>query len=680
MADKTEKQPNEKFIHRDLSWLAFNQRVLEEAQDPSNPILERMKFLAIFVSNMDEFYMVRVAGLKRLIDSGLEKKDKFGYFPQDLMAEIKAKNDELSKTLYETYRARMRELAREKVIIKRYEELTPDQQKHAKKYFETTLFPIITPIAVDQGRPFPILPSKTMALAVTLTRYDKPFLAVVNVPRNVPRLVKLPAEGGETAFIMTDELIRNNLEKFFKGYKITGSSMFRLIRDSEISVDEEYEPDLLKAIETEIKKRPKAKVVYLESEKVCPPEIAEFLSHELDFPGGEITNIDNREMDLTYLFELGGQIARPDLAYKSFVPAKIEYENIFDKIKENDFLVHVPFQSFAPTVELIQAAAKDPGVLAIKMTLYRTNDDSGIIRALKEAAKNKKQVTVLVEIKARFDEEKNIGWVRDLEEAGCHVMYGIAGMKIHSKVALIVRKEEGRICRYVHLATGNYNEKTAAVYTDLGYFTSGDDFAKDISEVFNVITGYSLPSRWKRVVSSPHDLRQYFFELIDQEIECQKKYKNGLITAKMNSLEDTKMIEKLYEASQAGVKVRLIVRGICCLIPNVPGLSENIQVKSVIGRFLEHSRIFMFNNNTAYRVFVSSADWMSRNLDRRIELLFELYREELKEHVHSFMQLYWKDAAKSRILQADKTYTRPEKNEKEEAFNVQEHLIEFYTK
>jgi polyphosphate kinase len=680
MADKTEKQPNEKFIHRDLSWLAFNQRVLEEAQDPSNPILERMKFLAIFVSNMDEFYMVRVAGLKRLIDSGLNKKDKFGYFPQDLMGEIKAKNDELSKTLYETYRARMRELAREKVIIKRYEELTPDQQKHAKKYFETTLFPIITPIAVDQGRPFPILPSKTMALAVTLTRYDKPFLAVVNVPRNVPRLVKFPADAGETAFIMTDELIRNNLEKFFKGYKITGSSMFRLIRDSEISVDEEYEPDLLKAIETEIKKRPKAKVVYLESEKVCPPEIAEFLSHELDFPGEEITHIDNREMDLTYLFELGAQISRPDLAYKSFVPAKIEYENIFDKIKENDFLIHVPFQSFAPTVELIQAAAKDPGVLAIKMTLYRTNDASGIIHALKEAAKNKKQVTVLVEIKARFDEEKNIGWVRDLEEAGCHVMYGIAGMKIHSKVALIVRKEEGRICRYVHLATGNYNEKTAAVYTDLGYFTSGDDFAKDISEVFNVITGYSLPSRWKRVVSSPHDLRQYFFELIDQEIECQKKYKNGLITAKMNSLEDTKMIEKLYEASQAGVKVRLIVRGICCLIPNVPGLSENIQVRSVVGRFLEHSRIFMFNNNTAYRVFVSSADWMSRNLDRRIELLFELYREELKEHVHSFMQLYWKDTAKSRILQADKTYTRPERNEKEEAFNVQEHLIGFYSK
>lgn len=680
MPEKTESDPKEKFIHRDISWLMFNQRVLEEAQDALNPILERMKFLAIYVSNMDEFYMVRVAGLKRLIDSGFETKDKFGYFPQDLLTEVKSKIDELSKALYETYRARMRELAKEKVFIKRYEELSPEQQKNARKYFESTLFPIITPIAVDQGRPFPILPSKTMGLAVSLTRYDKPFLAVVNVPRNVPRLLKLPSESGETAFVTTDELIRNNLEKFFKGYKIIGSSMFRLIRDSEISVDEEYEPDLLKAIENEIKKRPKAKVVYLEAEKNCSPEITEFLCQELDFPKDEMTRIDNREMDLAYLFELVGQAARPDLMYKPFVPAKVEYENIFDKIKENDFLIHVPFQSFAPTVDLIQAAAKDPGVLAIKMTLYRTNEDSGIIKGLKEAAKNKKQVTVLVEIKARFDEEKNINWVRELEDAGCHVMYGLAGMKIHSKVALIVRKEDGRIVRYVHLATGNYNEKTASVYTDLGYFTSGDDFAKDVSEVFNVITGYSLPSRWKRVVSSPHDLREYFFELVDQEIECQKKYKNGAITAKMNSLEDTKMIEKLYEASQAGVKVKLVVRGICCLVPGVPGLSENIQVKSIVGRFLEHSRIFIFNNNTAYRVFVSSADWMTRNLDRRIELLFELYREELKEHVHSIMQLYWKDTAKSRILLPGKVYARAEKPDKEENFNAQDNFLELYSK
>jgi polyphosphate kinase len=680
MPEKTERQPPEKFIHRDLSWLAFNQRVLEEAEDQSNPLLERMKFLAIFVSNLDEFYMVRVAGLKHLLDSGFQDKDRFDYYPQDLMTEIKAKVEELTKDLYDAYRARMRELAKENVFIKRYQELSPEQQKYAKKYFESTLFPIITPIAVDQGRPFPILPSKTMALAASLTRYDKPYLAIVGVPRNVPRLVKLPSEGKETSFIMTDELVRNNLEKFFKGYKIGGTSLFRIIRDSEISVDEEFEPDLLKAIETEIKKRAKAKVVYLEAEKGCSPEIAEFLSQAFDIPREDIAHIDNREMDLTYLFELISQAARPDLCYKAFTPAKLQYENIFDKIKENDCLIHIPFQSFSPTVDLIATAAKDPGVLAIKMTLYRTNEDSGIIKALKEAAKNKKQVTVLVEIKARFDEEKNINWVRELEEAGCHVMYGIAGMKIHSKITLIVRKEEGKICRYVHLSTGNYNEKTAALYTDLGYFTAGDDFAKDISEVFNVITGYSLPSRWKRIVSSPYDLRQYFFEMIDQEIECQKQYKNGLIMAKMNSLEDTKMIEKLYEASQAGVKIRLVVRGICCLIPGVPGLSENIQVKSVVGRFLEHSRFYIFNNNSAYRVFVASADWMSRNLDRRIELLFELYREELKEQLHSLMLLYWKDTAKSRTLTSDKIYVRPEKLDKAELFNIQEHLIEYYSK
>jgi polyphosphate kinase len=602
------------------------------------------------------------------------------YYPQDLLLEISSKNEGLTKTLYETYRARMRELAKEKILIKRYEELTPDQQKFAKKYFDTALFPIITPIAVDQSRPFPVLPSRAMALAVGLTRYDKAYLAIVNIPRNVPRLVKLPSEAGETALIMTDELVRNNLEKLFKGYKTAGASLFRLIRDSEIEVDEEFEPDLLKAIDSEIKKRPRAKVVYLEVEKNCVPEIAEFLSQELAFPAEAITRIDNREMDLTYLFGLASQTARPDLMYRSFTPEAIEYENIFDKIKENNFVIHVPFQSFAPTVDLVRTAASDPAVLAIKMTLYRTNDGSAIIGALKEAAKKGKQVTVLVEIKARFDEERNIGWAKELEEAGCHVMYGIAGMKIHSKITLVVRKENGSIARYVHLSTGNYNEKTAEIYTDIGFFTASDDFAKDISEVFNVITGFSQPSRWKRIVSSPHDLREYFFELIDREIENQKKNKSGMLFAKMNSLEDTKMIEKLYEASRAGVKIKLIIRGICCLVPGVPGMSENIEVRSVVGRFLEHTRIFTFNNNGQPRVFLSSADWMTRNLDRRIELLFELYRDELKTEMCSLLELYWKDNVKSRILASDGSYTRAKKTDKEEKVNAQEILIGRYSK
>jgi polyphosphate kinase len=381
-------------------------------------------------------------------------------------------------------------------------------------------------------------------------------------------------------------------------------------------------------------------------------------------------------LDLTYLFDLISQASRPDLCYRDFLPSKIAYENIFDRINEGDFITQVPFQSFYPTVDLIQSASKDPNVLAIKMTLYRTNEDSSIVKALKEAAKNKKQVTVLVEIKARFEEEKNINWSRELEEAGCHVIYGIAGMKIHSKIALIVRKEEGRIRRYVHLSTGNYNEKTTRIYTDFGYFTANDDFAKDISDVFNVITGYSLPSRWKRIISSPYDLRQYFFELIDAEIDFQKKYKNGLILAKMNALEDPKMIEKLYEASAAGVKIKLMVRGVCCLMPGVAGLSENIEVKSVVGRFLEHSRMYIFHNNSAPRVFLCSADWMRRNFDNRIELLFEIYKEEIKEHLVFVMERYGKDNQKARVLLPNGQYEHYKSDG--EKCNVQEFFIDYY--
>ncbi|MDD5584614.1 MAG: polyphosphate kinase 1, partial [Candidatus Omnitrophica bacterium] len=371
------------------------------------------------------------------------------------------------------------------------------------------------------------------------------------------------------------------------------------------------------------------------------------------------------------------QANKPELCYASFIPPKIEYDNIFNKIKEGDFLLHMPYQSFQPTADLIGQASRDEGVLAIKMTLYRTNEDSVIVEALKEAAKNKKQVTVLVEIKARFDEEKNINWVKELEEAGCHVIYGIPGMKIHSKISLIVRKEDERIQRYVHLSTGNYNETTARVYTDFAYFTANDDFAKDISDVFNVITGYSLPSRWKRIVSSPNDLRQYFFELIDKEIEYQKKYRNGFIFAKMNSLEDVQTIEKLYEASCAGVKIKLIVRGICCCVPGVAGLSENIEVKSIVGRFLEHSRVYFFNNNSDYRVFLSSADWMTRNLDRRVELLFEIQKDNLKEHLKFILDMYWKDNLKTRFLSAYDGYSRPPSSE--EKFNVQDYLITHYS-
>ena len=675
---KDQKDPKEIYIHRDLSWLSFNERVLSEAGDRNNPLLERLRFLSIAASNLDEFFMVRVAGLKRLIDAGYNHKDDFGYYPSDLAATLRAKVDALIARMYALYQEDIgKDLQKNKVFILKYEQLNSEQKKAAKKYFETTLFPIITPMAVDQGHPFPVLHSKTNAFAIHLSRNDSSFLALIAIPKSVPRFYRLPSEKDEFCFILIDDLIRNNLEAFFRGYKLLDNFAFRLIRDSEISLKEDYAPDLLKAIEGEIKKRPKAKVVSLQVEKNGYAELLELLQTNLDFPKEEIIFITG-DLDLSSLAELPALVVKPDLSYRSYTPAKLEYENIFDKIKEGDFILHMPYQSFQPTVDLIKAAAADKDVLAIKMTLYRTNEDSAIVRALAEAAKDKKQVTVFVELKARFDEEKNIEWTRDLEAAGCHVIYGMPGMKIHSKMALIVRKEEGRIHRYVHLATGNYNEVTARVYTDIGYFTESDDFAMDIADVFNVITGYSIPGRWKKIVASPNDMRKYFFELVDKEIEFQKKYKTGSIFAKMNSLEDTQMIDKLYEASAAGVKVKLIVRGICCLIPGVKGLSDNIEVKSVVGRFLEHSRIFVFHNNSSPRTFLSSADWMSRNFDRRIELLFEVTRQDLNEHLRFILEEYWLDNLKSHLLNPGGAYSRSKPEDK--AFNAQEYFIEHYAK
>jgi len=668
----------EKFIHRDLSWLEFNRRVLEEAADEHNPLLERLKFLAIFSSNLDEFFMVRISGIKKLLAAGYNKRDQFGFYPQELLAEIKTRTDALVEKFYAVYKGPIRDaLEAQKIFIKKPEELSDSQAKYAKRFFDTTLFPIITPMAVDGGHPFPVLPSRTIAFAVNIIRSDKNHLAIIPIPQSVPRLLKVPVEGEESVYVLIDYLIKKNLEQFFKGYKIQDASLFRVLRDSELEVDEGFAPDLLKALEKELKKRSSAKAVYLQIEQGTAPELLEVLCNGIDFPKEEVV-FTSSDLDLTFLFDLAAGTDKPQLRYATFTSTKSSYENIFDKIKEEDFIIHVPFQSFMPTCELVVAAANDPDVLAIKMTLYRTNEDSAIIKALMDAAKKRKQVTVVVEIKARFEEEKNIQWSRELEQAGCHVIYGIAGLKIHSKMTLIVRKEEGRIRRYVHLSTGNYNEKTATLYTDIGFFTANDDFARDIADVFNVITGYSLPSPWKRVISSPHDLRKYFFDLIDREIETQQVHKNGLIMAKMNALEDTQIIEKLYAASQAGVKIKLIVRGICSLVPGVEGLSENIEVRSVVGRFLEHSRIFFFNNNGNGRIFLSSADWMTRNFDRRIELLFEITKPEIKSHLQFILESFLKDTRKTRLLKSDRTYSRIKKEG--ETFDVQEYFINHYTR
>lgn len=672
------QDPKEIFFHRDLSWLSFNERVLAQALDAGNPLLERVKFLSIAANNLDEFFMVRVSGLKRLIDAGHNHKDAFGHYPLELLAELFVRINAQTEKLHTIYKENIsKDLQKNKIFICKPEQLNGEQKRAVKRYFETTLFPIATPMAVDPSHPFPVLHSKTNAFALQVSRKDEAYLALLVIPQSVPRLYVLPSEKDEFCFIFIDEILRQNLEVFFRGYQIADSFSFRIIRDSEISLQEEYAADLLKAIEDEIKKRPMAKVASLQVEKGKHAQLLELLHTNLDFPEENIIFVDGN-VGMSSLSELSSGVVRPELLYTSYAPAPLEYENIFDKIKEGDFLLHLPYQSFHPTVDLIESAARDTNVLAIKMTLYRTDEDSLIIKALAEAAKNKKQVTVLVELKARFDEQKNIEWTRDLEASGCHVIYGMAGIKIHSKMALIVRQEEGRIVRYVHLATGNYNEKTARFYTDIGYFTKSDDYASDISDIFNVITGYSLPARWRKIITSPNDMRKYFFALIDKEIEFQKKYKNGFIFAKMNSLEDTHIIQKLYDASNAGVKIKLIVRGICCLIPGVKGMSDTIEVKSIVGRFLEHSRVYAFGNNSSPRVFLSSSDWMSRNFDRRIELLFEISRQDLNEHVWFVFDTYWRDSAKAHTLTANGDYIPSDPDAK--TFNAQEFFIRHYAK
>lgn len=670
--------PPEYFIPRDSSWLMFNERVLMEAEDKTNPFLERLRFLAIFSNNLDEFLMVRYSGLKNLVSAEFNKKDNFGFYPQEILEKVNGQLKALLQKFYALYKQNLTHaLPQHSIFIKDSASLSREQKKFIKEYFDTILYPIMTPLAVDQGHPFPVLPSKTMAFAVHIKRRNESNLAILPVPKNVPRILRLPSAKEEYVFILIEDIVRAHLDMFFNGYKINDVSLFRLVKDSELVVEEEFATDLLKAIEGEVHKRNLAKVVYLETEEKCSPELSGMLSEGLNFPHEDVVKIDSH-FDLTFLFEIIKLVDKPELSYTSFVPGKMAVDNIFDHIKKGDCIIHLPYQSFDPTVDLVKSAATDPHVLAIKMTLYRTNSDSAIIDALKEAAYNKKQVTILVEIKARFDEANNIKWAKQLEAVGCHVIYGIPGLKVHSKMTLIVREEEGKIQRYVHLSTGNYNEHTARVYSDIGYFTANEDFAKDISDAFNVITGYSRAPVWKRIVSSPDNMRGYLTALIDREIKFHEKYKNGAITLKINSLEDDGMIEKLYEASQAGVKIHLNVRGICCLVPGIKGLSDNIKVKSIVGRFLEHSRILIFNNNGSPRVFLSSADWMRRNLDKRIELLFEVQKEEIKEHIKEIMKSYWKDNVKSWWLTPNKVYEKMPLKDKEEKFNCQEHFIKLY--
>lgn len=663
----------DRYVNREWSWLAFNERVLEEAEDRDNPLLERLKFVAIFASNLDEFYMKRVAALCDVIDEGSTRPDSFGYTPQETYQGIAAIADRLRVRHYSVFRRLLRnELAAAGIRLLGTDGIGERDKALLQSYFDSTVYPLVTPMAVDQSHPFPILPSKTLSLAVRLERKGEPALAIIPLPTSLPRLVRLLSPRQEHRFVLLGDLLRANLGRFFRGYDIRESVVFRVMRDSELNIDEEDAADLLEAVEQEVRDRPRAKPVVLEIEKSASEELLRAVTDRIGIVPERVRRIDGR-IDLTLLYELIAKVQRPDLQERPYRAGRVEYGDIFARLRESDLMIHVPYQSLQPVVDLVDRAADDPDVLGIKITLYRTYQESAVVQALKRAALNGKQVTVMVEIKASFDEERNIRWARQLEAAGCHVVYGITGMKIHAKLCLVIRREEDGIRRYVHLGTGNYNEATARVYTDLHLLTCAEPFGRDASDVFNVISGHSLPPCWNKLVVAPHHLRDFFLQLIDGEIENQRRTGTGFIFAKLNALQDRRIVDKLYEAGAAGVTTRLLVRGICCLRPGLKGLSETIEVRSIVGRFLEHSRIYLFGGNGDARVFLSSSDWMKRNMERRIELLFPVEKPELKQEVRSLLDHYWRDCAKARIMMLDGTYrlataARP-------PFNVQEELI-----
>nr|AYQ71469.1 polyphosphate kinase 1 [Cohnella candidum] len=658
-----------KYINRDLSWLEFNRRVLEEAEDASTPLLERLQFLAITSSNLDEFMGVRVAGLKDQRKAGLNKTDFTGYTPQGLIKRVMKRTGRFVRDQYRTYRELMRLLSKEGASIVSWEELTPSQGEAMKTYFQDIVYPVLTPMAVDISRPFPLVHSREVYLAVVLRPLnpiprtdERNFCAIVQVPSILPRTVLVPGRRNsrKQSYLLLEDLIKQHIGLLFSGYETEAVHAFRITRNSDLTLNEEEAEDLLLELEKELRRRRRGLPVRLEIEKGMHPSALEMLKDELELDD-DIFEIDG-PLDLSFLSKFSGLLTGYDhLRYPKVepaYPAEFEDDDMLAVIRERDVLVYHPYESFEVVNDFLIDAAMDPDVLAIKMTLYRVDAHSVLVQALVRAAESGKQVTVVVEIKARFDEERNIAWARQLEKAGCHVVYGLAGLKTHAKVTLVVRREAGTLRRYVHVGTGNYNESTAKLYTDAGLFTCHPDIGADASALFNEMTGYSTPHDWKAFAVAPDALKPKLFDLIDREIANAREGMPAWITAKMNSLSNQEMIDKLYEASQAGVKIELIVRGVCCLRPGVPGLSENIRIVSIVDRFLEHSRILAVAAGGAEEVYISSADWMTRNLTRRVEVMCPVYDRGLREMLLSLLRLNLNDNVKARELKPGAGYER----------------------
>ena len=651
----------EYYINRELSWLRFNLRVLREGGVKTIPLLERLKFVCISASNLDEFFMVRVAGLYGQIENGISKKDPAGLTAEEQLRLIAKSAHMQMKAKYRYLFSILKELRKEGILLARVGDVEPGGKEWLEEYYREIVYPVLTPMAVDASRPFPFLMNRTLNLAIELINKEGQLnRGFVQVPSVLPRIIEVERCSQRT-FVFLEEVIITHCQDLFKGCEILDIVPFRITRDSDLDVDEEDTEDLLKEIEISLRKRKRGATVRLEIVKTRNESIKKFLAESLFIEEQAIYEI-NGPLDVTCFFKFIKLLNVPEWEYEPFVPQKpLELpkpDDLFDRIREHDILLHHPYESFEPVIKLVNDAANDPNVLAIKQTLYRVSGNSPIVAALARAAENGKQVTVLVELKARFDEENNIIWARRLEKAGCHVIYGLVGLKTHAKIILIVRKEPGGIKRYVHLGTGNYNDTTARLYTDIGLMTANDQFGSDASAFFNLLSGYSDPPVWNKLVMAPLGLRRKIYELVDNEIAQVKKGKEGHIIAKMNSLIDQDVIKKLYEASIGGVKIELIVRGICGLRPGLAGISENITVRSIVGRQLEHSRIFYFANGGNELIYLASADWMPRNLNDRVELLFPVESARHIKRIKGILDLALKDNAGAHIMQSNGTYRR----------------------
>ena len=688
------------YFNRELSWLEFNDRILHEARDTKNPVLERLKFLSITASNLDEFYIVRVASLRDMQSVNFSGQDIAGMTISEQLASIDEKTRQSMALMYSTYnRSLLPSLKQNNIFIDSYDSLDSRKKEICDYYFKSVLYPILTPMAVDASRPFPLIYNRMLNLCVFIERKDDQLLkpndddedadqdntkynyATLQIPNVVPRMYLISDGNGSKHFVPVEQIIQANLGMLFYGQKVISSGCYRIMRNADLDIDEDEAEDLLKVIEEQVRKRRYGEIIRLEVEEDIQPELLEFIATELSIASKDVFCV-NGPIDLTFLMKVYSTIDEefPSLCYKPHTPALAsmfdgDYSNIFEKIRQKDRLVHHPYETFEPVLEFVRQAANDPNVLAIKQTLYRVSDVSPIIASLLEAAHNGKQVMVLVELKARFDEENNINWAKKLENAGCHVIYGLVGLKTHSKITLVVRKEDDGIRRYLHIATGNYNDFTAKIYTDIGLFTASEGFGEDASEFFNMLSGFSIPDSWRRLISAPIWMKDYFIKKIRREADNAKEGKKARIIVKCNSLVDPEIIRDLYVASCSGVKIDLIVRGICCLKPGIPNLSENITVRSITGRFLEHSRIFYFWNEGHEDLFLSSADWMPRNLDRRVELLFPVEDKDCRARVMEILKEELEDTIRAHFLSSDGKYHKYDLRGKAK-LDSQERLIE----